>query len=358
MSFFSPQPQEQPQEQGPARERMAASDTRTAAAVMPGRVSAERIVTALFLVAAVLWGAQVLGVGGFVVFAFGGPLGLLLLLVVAGLAWLAVAGVLKLSSGRRHPMLAAGAVIATVGVVGVAIADHGIPIWWIPGGFDLAYPLIGVAVGAVTATMLGRWWLRAVGVLVIIAVVAGAAVQNWRRAADAQAETDAVAAAQRRANFEYFLEAGAHPMVPVSPGAEVLSIEAGGDRARTRIVTAAGGVVDVYVDTLSDADSPTTPCLWLAGEGDAYDPASSLEAMSAFCVRDGELWRRPDGTALLRVDDGRVLAVVAVHDGVGQQAPEAHRPATPDEVAAVLGSLRPMTQSEMRDRLADQWGVG
>lgn len=334
----------------PATQRAAEATTSQAQ-----RPSALRLVGAVAGVAAILSIAGTVGVGGFVAFLFGSVFGAVLLLIVAVVAATAISFMLKLASGRHHIVLAIASVVAAAVLATVAVLDHGIPVWWTPWGFDLVYVVIGIAVAVVTGLFIGPRWARVVGALIPIVIVATLVWQSAQQSAAAREEEERAAAARAEEDFESYLSSGVHPMVTDLAGAEVASVSSG-TPAISRIVVASGGVVDVSVNHWSSADSSTKPCLWLAWPGYVYDETQTLEEMSAFCVQEGEEWRRPDGLALARIDGDRLIAVTGVHDEQvdGVEPP---KDATPAEIDAVFHALQPMTEAEMREQFAAEWGV-
>lgn len=317
-----------------------------------------RIAAAVAGVAAILWVAQSVAVTAFVIAAFGGPAGLVPLVVVFALAWFAVAGALKLATRRWHVVLAGAAVVATTVALFLAVTARGIPIVWIAlpgaGGVELAYPVIAAGVALWVGLLLGPRWSRVLAALLAVAAIAWIAWTGVQERAAEAAARDSVADAQREANFEYFLDEGVHPMTSDLAGSDVLAVTASGSTGTTTLVTAEGGVVAISVAAVPADMGDGGPCLWLASPADAYEPDAGLEEYSDFCVRDTEGWRRPDGTGVARIEGDRLVAVVAqVPDSAAPS--EATRAGNAGEVAAVASELRTFTEDELRTLLADEW---
>lgn len=337
----------------------AASDSST-----PDRpLALSRLLGAVVSVVVVLVLAQSLGITSLVMALFGGPAGLVGVAVVFALAWAAVAVVLKLFTGRAHIVVSGAAVTATALCVGAAIVGYGIPVMWVPfpgGGIDIAYAVIAAGVAVWVGIALWIWkrrgsgWSRAVGILLPVAVIGTLAVGGMQERAAADAERDSVAQAQREANFAHFLDAGVHPRTVDLAGATVVSITTSGGPGVTSVVTAGGGLATVTVDRAPTEQDDAAPCLWLVLPEDGYASGGTLDDYAAFCTRVEDRWERPDGTGVVVIDGDQIVAVVSRADLV-QAVTEAARGADAAEVGAVLAALRPMSDAELREALAEEW---
>jgi hypothetical protein len=322
------------------------------------RLSAGRALAAIGGTTLALTIAQVCGFGAFIVLAFGSPIGFAILAVVFLVTCSVVVGVLKLATGRAHVVAAAFVTVATAVMLVAAVAWFGsTPMIWVWPSFDLAYLLIASTASLMLGLFIGPLWLRIVGAGVLCAVVVAIVWNSVATRTTEQARVDDVAQAQRDANFEAFLASGVHPMVPAIPGAQIARIVADGGPAQSWTVTADGGVVRVDVNQVSPEMADAHPCWWLAAPNTPLEMTDTLEGYADFCVRDADGWARPDGTGVVRIEGDRMIAVVGAHDEY-LDLPGASRAADAGEVAAAAGSLRELSEAELRDAVGEAWHSG
>lgn len=302
--------------------------------------------------------AQVVGFGAFVVLAFGNMIGLAALGLLFVLTGVGAAALMKVTTGRAHPIAAGFVTLATVVMLAVAIGWAGsTPLPWIPPGFGGGYLLVAGIASLMLGLFLGPLWLRIVGGAVLIAVVIVIVWHGIATDAAEQAQVDSVAQAQRDANFEVFLDSGVHPMVAELPGADVARIVADGGPAQSWTVTADGGVVQIDVNALPPDMTDAYPCWWLAEPNSPLETTDTLEDYVHFCVRDADGWARPDGTGFVRIEGDRMIAVVGAYDE-NMQLPGALRPADAKEVAAAVAARRWLTEAELRETVGESWLSG
>jgi len=306
-----------------------------------------RAALAMGLTAVILVMALSAGMGGAIAAMFGGPLGLLVPVVVMAVAVVLISLVVSAVTGRRR--IGAAVVVTVVAFValGVAVAGFGtVPMLWVQPGFELVYLLIAVPSALMLGLFLGTWRLRAVGIVGVALLVAGA---MWVSVPEPQPAGPSADQLQRDANFEAYIDSGAFPMVADLPGGTIAGVVADGGPARSLVVTARGGVVEVVIDRNPITANPdTAPCWYLAEPDMGLEETDTIDDYAAWCVRDGDEWRLTDGTGFARMENTSLIAAKsAISQNVRADAGE--RAADASEVLDAWRSLRVMTEAEARE---------
>ena len=279
---------------------------------------------------------------------FGSPIGLVYVLGAAVIAVVLISFILRASVGRAK--VGAAVVVTLVAFVALAVAVAGfgtIPMLWVQPGFELVHVLIAVPVAMILGLFLGSWPARTVGFAGLALLIAGAVLVL----PDAQPEAPSQAELNQEtidANFEAYIDAGAFPMVADVPGGRIAGIVPDGGPSRVVSVTEDGGVVEVTTDpNATNANPEILPC-WALGPPDmGLEDTDTMEDYSAWCVEDNGVWRLTNGTGYARMESGAVIAArSALHENVTFAGGE--RPANAEEVLEAWGSLRPMTEDEVR----------
>lgn len=316
-----------------------------------------RSMLAMATSAAALWGGLWFAVGGTIGTLFAvGTLALVVPLVVLGVLVAVHIVISVTATGRRH---FGGAVVVTLGaatLVGVMLSfTGGIPILWVvPPGLDVAYPIAAIAGALTFGLFLGPRPLRIVGTAAGVALLAAivalpVSVQLEVQAEQAARDAEAVRVAERQRllDFENFITDGLHPMVVDIPGAEVTRFDLVWS-ARSFVVTADGGVVEIAIFHWNQSNDPLTRCTFIGPPNQVHESADSLGDFADWCIVTGEDATLVDGTGISRIDDDRLVTVHTVELGDDINASGGSRPGTAEEVRAVFDALRPMTEAELR----------
>ncbi|WP_084079172.1 hypothetical protein [Demequina sp. NBRC 110057] len=316
---------------------------------------------------AILWGAASLTTGGFILWGFGGIVGLPLIAgaLVGAAALLVVVGVAL--TGQRRIGGSVVAVGAMAVMLAAAVTHFGeIPmLWWATGGVDLVYPLVAAGAALVWGACVGGWPMRAAGIAAGLAmVVVAGAVFDIREEPD----PETLPPTKEEALARYLEEQAANWSTDV-PGATLAQASVYNGPTSV-IVTAEGGVVVVRqdFDPPSEENADRYPCWMIAdpnpGIVDPHDGNNTLTAedYSATCAVDDDGAHRIDGLGYSRREGSGYLIVTSeyadvVHtydDGTVSPAGAKHA-GTPDEVAAVLEGLRPINDEELRRLFEENW---
>ncbi|MCB2412205.1 hypothetical protein LGT39_04995 [Demequina sp. TTPB684] len=154
--------------------------------------------------------------------------------------------------------------------------------------------------------------------------------------------TDAGASLSPEEQFQEFKRQNAEAWVADVPGLTIRHVYG----SLTHVETAGGGLLTIerveapLVDP-ENVNAESRPlCTWLAYEGDLN------EDFDSWCVLDGDLWVRADGTAVAGYKDGSYTIVRSQEASWGDE--DGDRPANADEVAEIYASLRPINDADLR----------
>jgi hypothetical protein len=284
-----------------------------------------------------------------VVLALFGNVVMLVVIPIAAVGLTAViVGLSKALTGRLH---IPGATAVTVLLAGVGAYGflNGI-LDPLPLQTDIPLHLGICALAAVAfGLFLGPWPLRIIGALAAVAVIALISSQPTARDV-AQEQYEQTQADYREENLEYFRASGVIPLVTDLDGWSNPLVRATGGDAMTWMKSDAGAVADVLVTGHVDAATLDArfPCTWIHREGDSN--TETPDGMYDWCVRTAAGWERPDGTGIAFIRDGTLVTLNA-GDDFDIRDTDGQRPATPEEVAALFGSLRPMTTAEVEKNI-------
>jgi hypothetical protein len=279
---------------------------------------------------------------------FGNPLMLVAIPVAAiGLAAVIV-GISKALTGRLNIL---GAV--TVTILLTALGATGFlnsALDPLPMQTDMPAHL---AICALSATALGLflrpWPLRIIGAAAGVgAVLFSSSLPTG--AEEAQEYNAQLEADTRQDNLEYFDTYGVLPLVTDLDGWSNPLVRATGGDAITWMKSDTGAVADVLVSGHVDEATMDARfgCTWIHRDGDNNTPLP--DGTYEWCVHTGSQWARPDGTGIAFIRDNTLVTLNAgddfdIRDTAGD------RPATAQEVAALFGSLREMTDAEVNEHI-------
>lgn len=254
----------------------------------------------------------------------------------------ALVGLSRALLGRRSILGSASVtlLLAAIGAYGFASGILS-PLGW---GTDVPLHLLVCSLCAIAlGAFLPPWQLRVVGIAATVAVVALIA-SIPTSAAIAEAERLEREAQQRQDSIEHLLERGARPVVTELEGWSHPRIHPTGDWATTWARNSAGAVATILV--AADDGRPVVGdwCHYLTRPGDAA-PAGP-DASPEWCVPTDTGWTRSDGTATVFHDADRLIAIRPADQNIAAQA-GGTRSATAADIAALAGSLRPMSDSEL-----------
>ncbi len=284
-----------------------------------------------------------------IVLAMFGSVVMLVVIPIAAVGLTAViVGLSKALTGRLH-IPGATAVTVLLGGVGAYGFLNGI-LDPLPLQTDVPLHLGICALAAVAfGLFLGPTPLRIIGALAAVAVIALISSQPTARDV-AQEQYEQTQSDYRKENLEYFRAFGVIPLVTDLDGWSNALVRATGGDALTWMKSDTGAVADVLVS--GNVDQATMDalfgCTWIHREGDSNTqlPDGTYE----WCVHTGTQWARPDGTGVAFIRDGTLVTLNA-GDDFDIRDTDGQRPATPEEVAALFGSLRPMTTAEVEKNI-------
>lgn len=267
--------------------------------------------------------------------------------IVAVMLILSISGLSRVVTGRWHVL---GAVTSTIALVwagaygllnGILLPLFIQPEWW-------PHALVCFLSAGLLGLFLGPVVVRIVGATSAIALIATLALLP----------TDADKAAEQHKQdqqqlveeqLDYFLAEGTHPVVTDLVGWANPLVRATGGGAMTWVVSDDGAVADILVTGhVNEATmDPMAPCTWIQRQGDVGMPVDG--ALPDWCVKTEAGWARADGNGASFVRDGTLIAV-NIGDDFDIRDTGGTRPATPEEISALVASLRPMTDAEI-----DKW---
>ncbi len=273
---------------------------------------------------------------------FGDPVAMIGIPVAAVGLTAALVGLSLALLGRRS-VLGSAAVTLLLGAVGAYGFANGMlrPLGW---GTDVPLHLLVCGLCAVAlGAFLPPWPLRVVGIAAGLAVVALMA-SIPTSAAVAEAARVESEAQQRQERIAHLLESGARPAVTELEGWSHPRVRPTGASALTWARSSTGGVATILVE--ADVEPPVLGhwCSFIQRPGDAM-PADG-DALPEWCAPTDTGWTRTDGTATVLYDADRLIAIRPADqsDAAGAGGTAA---ATPADIAALAGSLRPMSDGEL-----------
>lgn len=282
-----------------------------------------------------------------VIAMFGGLPFLIGIPVVAVMLMLSISGFSRAVTGRWHVLGAVTATIALAGagayglLTGVLEPLFTQPEWW-------PHVLVCFLSAGLLGLFLGPVVVRIVGAISAIALIATLVLlpTSADKAAEQHAQNQQQLADEQR---DYFLAEGTHPVVTDLVGWANPLVRATGGDAMTWVVSDDGAVADILVTGhVNEATMyPMAPCTWIQRQGDFGTSVNG--ALPDWCVKTEAGWARADGTGASFVQDGNLIAV-NIGDDFDIRDTGGTRPATPEEISALVSSLRPMTDAEI-----DKW---
>ena len=275
-----------------------------------------------------------------VIVAFGQLLALVGIPVIAVLLAAGISSIAKLITGGWH---VAGAVIVTLLLAvlgGYGLLDGNLGLQLSPAGLHLA--LIGLC--ALTfGLFLGPIPMRVLGALAMVGAIVLMALQptsQQRAEAAAQAAVE-----QRQAEaLDAFLKQAAFPEVTDLTDWTNARIWAGVFQSTTWLVSSTGAVVVVGIQAPGDqAKIANGACYFIQRPGE--EPAG-VDVYPDWCLRTDTGLARSDDTGFFFVQDDRFIIVNPGTDQDVQLLGTGH-PATAEDIAALMPSLREMTRDEV-----------
>lgn len=302
----------------------------------------------MLITAGVLWVGIYVGAWAMLVALFGMRFGL----AVAVLAVVATAVVLALVLRRRRARFRVSAAVTVTGVTAatqlmIATMFGTLPMIWVPPGFELVYVLGAVAGALLLGVFLGPRWIRALGGLAAVVLVAVAVAAL----APERSEVDLSEPRSEEEQFAEFQVLRKDALVSDAAGSTVVQVVSpGGAGPIALIVTADGGVVEIMHQVHQppwESRAHIYPCVAIADVGMDLQETDEIDDYAHWCVPDDEGWARTDGTGFARMRDGNYFTVQSADDFYVTLA-NGQRPANAREVAVAVKSVRPVTEQELR----------
>lgn len=316
-----------------------------------GRVGTVRAVGAIALAAGVLsigfwictWQifvALFTGVGPLVVVAVTGAAALLVILVE-----------LRAVTGRWRIGAALVAVLSALAVlVAGALRTGG---WGVLFALQngLVFLLFGVVCALTVGLFIGPRWMRIVGAVALVVVVAFAAAP-WSFT-QADAEPDPSVALD--AHFDEIIATSQAPVVPDHPDDVVEALEPAPWNTVAWVRAYDGAALTIEASGGNTAsEDPGLPCGSMLKPTEGFEPPITIEDFGGACARDGSQWVTADGTARA-MWLGDVLVVLRAADPAAFAEPQAARAATADDLAVAATRLRTLDETEFRELYRPQW---
>ncbi|WP_194384577.1 hypothetical protein [Microbacterium luteum] len=283
--------------------------------------------------------------------AFGAFLALLIVPVVLAILAAVMAAVAKAFTGRRR---VPGAIVIAALHTGLCAAGF----VGMVGGNLRSFTLgddavVHLAVAGLCALgfglFLGPWPLRILGgaALLAVPILLSALPTDAERIAERAAEE---AAQERAVEVERYIADGTPPFITELEGWENVSVRPTGSSAGTTLLSDDDASATVMVERIgSEGDmDPAYPCMRMS-RGDGDSPAVDGE-LPEWCVKTDTGWERADGLAAAYMEGDHLVIVEAAAENSVIATTEGWRSATPEEIAALSTTLRPMTDMEI-----EQW---
>jgi hypothetical protein len=265
-------------------------------------------------------------------------------LLAACVLTIVLVAVSRVISGRLH---VAGAVLVTLTLAvagGYGFATGNLAPVGTQQNVSLHLLVCALAAG-VFGLFLGPWPIRIGGGLAAAALVASLVLMPTaqERAATQYADEQHQAVLEQR---DYFRQEGTSPVVTDLEHWSNARLRATGSDAMTWMISDDGAIADVLVTGHVDEATmdPDAPCTWVQRQGDYDIPAPG--ALPSWCVKTETGWARTDGTGISFVRDGTLIGL-NTSDEYDIVRLGGTRAATPEEIAALAASLRPMTEAEL-----------
>ncbi|MFL2001380.1 MULTISPECIES: hypothetical protein [unclassified Microbacterium] len=194
---------------------------------------------------------------------------------------------------------------------------------------------------------LGPWPLRIAGALSAVGLVTLLALTPTP-AETVAVEQEKAAAEDLDAARAQWLDSGRFPLVSDLPGWSNVEVRATGSDAGTWVRSEAGAVAQIITQWDSPEPDPLAPCNFIVGPGLEWD--QGYGQLPTWCVNSGNRWERSDGSAIFVFDSGTTTWIKA-YGGYDAERVGGSEPASPQDIAALLGSLRTMSREDAEQYL-------